>query len=79
MSFLATTEKGSTYLYIRDSGAWKYHQSLWESGGNDGDLFGQSVAISGKPTVVRATWNNNGNCLNDGAVYAFTPQGETLT
>ena len=71
------TVKVRSYLCIIDSGAWKYHQELQASYSNDGDLFGWRVAIFGKTVFVRATWNNNDNGIDEGAVYKFTPQGET--
>ena len=38
-------KKGRAYLYRRDSGAWKYHQTLQASKGSDIDHFGSSVVI----------------------------------
>ena len=64
--------KVRAYLCIIDSGAYKQHQAIQASDGNDGDMFGWSVAVFGKTVFVRATWKNNENGLDEGAVYAFT-------
>ena len=51
--------KGRTYLYRRDNGAWKDHQSCQASDGSSLDLFGKIIAIREKTMIVGATRKNN--------------------
>ena len=61
---------GAAYLFVEPSSGWANMTEtakLTASDGKIGDLFGQSVSVSGNTAVVGASYNDNGH----GAVYVF--------
>jgi drug/metabolite transporter superfamily protein YnfA len=67
----ASNGAGAVYLYTYKSGAWKPQTELTASDGQNGDLFGNVVALSGSSIVIGAPGRNNGT----GAAYVFTLNG----
>ncbi|HEY9245763.1 MAG TPA: PEF-CTERM sorting domain-containing protein [Candidatus Methanoperedens sp.] len=58
--------KGSVYVFVRSGGVWEQQQKLAAIGGETGDLFGQSVSISGDTIVIGAERDDG-----KGSVYVF--------
>ena len=66
---------GSAYVFVRDkAGVWHQQQKLTASDGMVGDLFGQSVSISGDTIVIGAIWDDD-NGFNTGSAYVFVRDG----
>ncbi len=78
---------GAAYVFTRDAaGVWSQQAYIKASNTEAGDLFGQSVALSGDTVVVGAPHEqsgatgidgdqNNNNAPEAGAVYVFTRDG----
>jgi FG-GAP repeat len=65
--------QGAAYVYVKPSGGWSNMTQVAELTASDAaadDLFGWSVAISGKTIVVGAPQNLGGGCLQ-GKAYVF--------
>jgi hypothetical protein len=62
---------GAVYLYTLSSGVWKAVAELTAGDGQNGDLFGNAVALSGSTVAIGAPGRNGGA----GAVYVFTLNG----
>ncbi len=82
----AATASGAAYLFVRDGAEWKEWSYLKSSNSEAGDLFGQSVAVSGRSVLVGASGEDSGatsqgadpfdNSATDaGAAYAFEVRG----
>jgi len=64
--------QGSVYVFRRDpGGAWVETQKLLASDGEEGDIFGGSVSLSGDVLVVGAAGGNG----ETGAAYVFERDG----
>ena len=61
---------GAAHIFVRSGGSWVEDAKLTPSDGVAGDLFGQSVAISGDTAVVGAFWH---------ATNVFSPARPTST
>ena len=61
-------DRGSAYVFARNSGTWSQQQKLSAADATAGDQFGNSVAISNN-TVVSGAWQSGST--NRGAAYAF--------
>jgi hypothetical protein len=61
---------GSAYIFKRNGTRWSQQQKLTASDGNDGDLFGCSVSISGDYAIVGA-YGDDDNGNNSGSAYIF--------
>lgn len=59
--------RGAVYVFRRCSGGWSQVAKLMASDGVPGDLFGDSVAMSGATAVVGAPWRDGYR----GAAYVF--------
>ena len=60
--------QGAAYVFAASSGAWSQQQELIASDGAAGDLFGNSVSLSGTTAVIGAARKNSYR----GAAYVFT-------
>jgi hypothetical protein len=56
---------GAAYVFNRSSGIWQFEAKLTPSDGIGGDLFGESVSISGERIAVATA--------STGSVYVFRP------
>jgi len=65
-----TTE--AVYVFVRKGKAWSQRAESTASNGAGGDLFGESVAISGTTAVVGAVHKNNVRR----AAYVFVRRGK---
>jgi hypothetical protein len=82
------TGAGAAYVFVRNGNTWSQQAYLKASNADEGDEFGDSVAISGN-TVVIGAWQEasnamgaNGNQSNNsaaaaGAAYVFVRNGTT--
>ena len=80
---------GAAYVFVRDFSGWQQQAYLKASNAEAGDLFGESVAISGSYIVVGAanedgdansTMDNPNNFSSSaGAAYVFKRDGTTWT
>ena len=61
---------GSAYVYEMQNGSWAQAAKLLASDGRAGDVFGQSVGVSGDRIVVGAKWRDDAG-TNSGAAYLF--------
>jgi len=79
-------DSGAAYVFVRDTGTWTQQAYLKADNPDLGDLFGQSVAVSGDTIVVGAVNESsnatsiNGDSSNDGALasgaaYVFVRSG----
>jgi hypothetical protein len=71
-------QQGSAYVFTRSGGAWTLQQKLTASDGEENDLFGSSLALSGNTLVVGAP-QDYGAFTNQGSVYIFTRSGAVWT
>jgi len=63
---------GCAYVFTRDESEWTQQTKLGAADGDEGDQFGQSLAVDGDTAVVGAPADENSNGLNAGAAYVFT-------
>ena len=73
---------GSVSIFVKSgNGVWTLQQKLAvaDSGGDNDDHFGVSVAISGDTLFVGAELDDSSSILNQGAVYVFTRNGTLWT
>ena len=67
---------GSAYIYERDgNGAWSEVAKLNASDGNQADLFGSGVSISGD-TVVVGSYLDDDNGFDSGSAYIYERAGD---
>ncbi|MFH1109858.1 MAG: IPTL-CTERM sorting domain-containing protein [Planctomycetota bacterium] len=64
-------DRGSAYVLVRSAGTWTQTAKLTASDGAGGDLFGDSVAVSGDTVVVGAY----GDDMRQGSAYVFVKPG----
>lgn len=69
---------GAAYVFVRQGESWLQAARLIASDGEDGDLFGASVAIDGSTIAVSASADDEAGG-NAGAVYIFMNSGSGWT
>ena len=68
---------GAAYVFVRNGdGTWSQQAELTASDGVAGDLFGDSVAISGSTVMVGAANHRIGSNTQQGAAYVFVQNGD---
>jgi hypothetical protein len=65
---------GSIYVFNRIGSDWVQQAKLFAPDGQEGDLFGISVALSGNTILIGADLHDQ-KAINAGAVYVFTRTG----
>ena len=70
------SDSGSTYVFRYSGGNWAEEAKLTASDGAEGDIFGNSVSISGDTALVGALGDDD-NGLNSGAAYVFRYNGSS--
>ena len=65
---------GSAYIYTFDGTRWVETQRLAASDGTFGNVFGETVAVSGDTAIVGASRDNE-NGFSSGSAYVFTFDG----
>lgn len=63
---------GSAYVFVRSDGEWRQEQELFPADGEEGDIFGYSVAVDGDTIVIGAMYNSPSDLRYAGSVYIFT-------
>lgn len=74
--------RGAAYVFARNdsaSPAWMPQQKLQAAGGEPGDSFGISVAVSGDTTIVGADYDAVGSRYEQGSAYVFKRAGAVWT
>ena len=66
---------GAAYVFVGGGGKWNLQQRLTAADGDDGDLFGSSVAVSGSTILVGATFDEVN--FDGGSAYVFDPAVNT--
>jgi hypothetical protein len=66
-------ESGSAYIYKRDGTTWSQQAKITTSDGTTGDLFGNSVSISGDYVIVGA-YGDDDNGDDSGSAYIYDIQ-----
>jgi len=69
---------GAAYVFVRSGAAWNLQQKLTASDGEELDLFGNAVAISGD-TILVGAYADDDLGFNTGSAYVFVRQGTTWT
>ena len=67
----AGINQGSAYVFVRSGGVWNLQQKLLAADAAAGDVFGDSVAISGETVVVGAKFDDNAAGIDQGSAYVF--------
>jgi hypothetical protein len=70
-------ERGSVSTFERVDGAWHPRGKVLAPDGQEGDLFGSSVGLSGNRLVVGAVLDDQGLNSDIGAAYLFEHDGTT--
>ncbi|GEM_PF-999898 len=73
----ANINQGAAYAFTRANGTWTQQQKLTGSDSGIGDVFGQSIAISGGTVIVGAIGATVSERSNQGAAYVFTTSAST--
>lgn len=70
-------DQGAAYAFVRSGATWTQTAKLVATGGEAGDAFGTSVALSGDNAAIGApgAGSINGVDLDRGAVFAFSRSG----
>ena len=71
--------QGSAYVFTRVGSTWTQQSQLIASGGEEGDLFGNAVAISGDTAIVGAYSDDVGANADQGSAYVFVRSGAIWT
>ncbi len=71
----AGPDAGSAFVFTRSGTAWTQQARLTADDGAAGDLFGNSVALSGDTALVGAFFHNSPVSENAGSAYVFTRSG----
>ena len=64
-------DSGSVHVFVRQSGVWSQVATLTATDGDDGDVFGYSVAVAGDTVVVGAYGDDDAGSAS-GSVYVFS-------
>ena len=71
-------DSGSAYVFVRSGTTWTEQQKLTPSDGAAGDIFGNSVSISGDTAIIGA-YGDDDNGSDSGSAYVFVRSGTTWT
>ncbi|CAN5212122.1 hypothetical protein BH10ACI1_BH10ACI1_23230 [soil metagenome] len=67
--------KGAAYVFVRSNANWSPQEKLVASDGVAGDVFGNSVSISGETVIVGANGDDIGANTNQGSAYVYVRSG----
>ncbi len=73
------SSSGSAYLFVRIAGTWTEQAKLTADDAAAGDLFGDSVSISGDTAIIGATKDEDPGSLDSGSAYVFVRSAGTWT
>ncbi len=71
----ASLNNGSAYIFVRSGASWSQQQKLTAADSEQGDLFGNSVGISGDTVVIGAVSDDTITTSEQGSAYVFTRSG----
>jgi FG-GAP repeat protein len=71
----AGVDQGAVYVFNRTGVTWTQDQKLIPSDASGGDLFGDSVSLSGDTLLVGAWWDDELGLTNQGSVYVYSRVG----
>ncbi|MBS0195558.1 MAG: hypothetical protein JSR77_02265 [Planctomycetes bacterium] len=71
--------QGSVYVFTRAGSTWSLQAQLIASGGEEADLFGNAVALSGDTALVGSYGDDVGAIEDQGSAYVFVRTGTTWT
>ena len=74
-AFVKTNQEGAAYAFVQVGANWAQQAKLAASDANNGDNFGNAVAVSGDTAVIGA----NAKSSIRGAAYVFTRAGASWT
>ena len=66
------SNQGKAYIFHRSGTAWSEQAILTASDGATGDLFRESVSISGDYDIVGASGHDTGGNTSQGKVYIYS-------
>ena len=72
-------DAGAAYVFTRSAGSWTQQALLIADAGAAGDMFGNSVALSGETALVGARFHDTVGKADAGAAYVFTRSGDSWT
>ncbi|MFN9978182.1 MAG: hypothetical protein ACK58T_50580, partial [Phycisphaerae bacterium] len=72
-------DQGAAYVFVRSGTTWTQQAQLLATGGDIGDNFGSSVAVSGDTAIIGARGDDVGANTDQGSAYIFTRSGTTWT
>jgi len=72
-------DQGSAYVFVRSGATWTQQSQLNATGGDVGDNFGASVALSGDTAIIGARADDVGANTDQGSAYIFIRSGTTWT
>jgi FG-GAP repeat len=75
----ANLNQGTAYVFVRSGGVWTQQAQLIANNGDDGDRFGESVALSGESALVGADYDEVGANNAQGTAYVFVRSGGVWT
>jgi hypothetical protein len=73
------TQEGAAYVFVRNGTTWTEQQKLKASDRARGDLFGDSVELSGNTLIVGAPLDDVGVNIEQGSAYIFVRSGTSWT
>ncbi len=76
-NFPFNPRQGTAYVFVESSGTWTQQAELTASDSAVGDLFGNSVAVSGSTAVIGAPNHIVDSNGFQGAAYVFVQSGST--
>jgi len=69
----------SAYVFARDGDTWTQRAKLTADDSDDGDRFGESVAVDGDLAIVGESQTNRANEPGSGSAYVFARDGSRWT
>jgi hypothetical protein len=73
----ANIGQGSAYVYVRSGTMWSEQGHVTASDGVPGELFGNSVSVSGDTALVGAIFDDVGANIGQGSAYVYVRSGTT--
>jgi uncharacterized protein (TIGR03437 family) len=67
--------QGAALIFVRSGSVWSFQQKLTAPDGEEGDLFGISVALRGKTALVGAHLDDIGTAQFQGSAHLFSLSG----
>lgn len=79
LEVVASERRGAAYVFVRDQGVWTQQARLLAPDGNESDLFGNAVSLSGNTAVVGARGADLNGQMRRGAAYVYVRNGTQWT